>query len=81
MNNLGQNEYRRLFEQAGVRLIKSHRLRRTSATLLLQAGVTPNVVQERLRHKRIEITLNIYAHALPSMQQDATAKLATLLRL
>ncbi len=37
------------------------------------------VVQERLGHQRIEMTLNIYAHALPSMQQDAAAKLAALL--
>jgi integrase len=51
----------------------------TCATLLLQAGVLIKVVQERLGHKRIEMTLNIYAHALPSMQQDAAAKLAALL--
>ena len=37
------------------------------------------MVQERLGHKWIEITLNMYAHALPSMQQDAAAKLDALL--
>ena len=36
----------------------------TCATLLLQAGVPANVVQQRLGHKKIEITLGIYAHAL-----------------
>jgi integrase len=79
MNNIGQNEYRRIIQAAGVRPIKFHGLRHTCATLLLQAGVPIKVVQERLGHKRIEITLNIYAHALPSMQQDAAAKLAALL--
>jgi integrase len=79
MNNIGQNEYRRIIQAAGVRSIKFHGLRHTCATLLLQAGVPIKVVQERLGHKRIEITLNIYAHALPSMQQDAAAKLAALL--
>jgi integrase len=79
MNNLGQNEYRRIVKAAGVRPTKFHRLRHTCATLLLQAGVPIKVVQERLGHKRIEITLNIYAHALPSMQQDAAVKLAALL--
>jgi integrase len=79
MNNLGQNEYRRIVKAAGVRPIKLHGLRHTCATLLLQAGVPIKVVQERLGHKRVEITLNIYAHALPSMQQDAAVKLAALL--
>ena len=71
MNNLGQHEYRRI--------IKFHSLRHICATLLLQADVPPQVVQERLGHKRTEITMGIYAHALPSMQQDADAKLAALL--
>jgi integrase len=79
MNNIGQNEYQRIIKTAGVRPIKFHGLRHTCATLLLQAGVPIKVVQDRLGYKRIEITLNIYAHALPSMQQDAAAKLAALL--
>jgi integrase len=43
------------------------------------AGVPPQVVQQRLGHKRIEMTLGIYAHVLPSMQQDAAKRLAKLL--
>ena len=54
-------------------------LRHTCATLMLQANVPIKVVQERLGHKNIEITLGIYAHALPSMQQEAAVKLGAML--
>jgi len=64
---------------AGVKRITPHGLRHTSATLLLAAGVPPHVVQRRLGHKKVEMTLGIYSHVLPSMQQEAAAKLAALL--
>jgi len=79
-NAIGQGEFKRLSVEAGVPIIKFHGLRHTCATLLLQAGVPVHVVHERLGHKRIEITLGIYAHVLPHMQQDAATKLAALLQ-
>ncbi len=79
VNNLGQREYARLLKESGVRRIKFHGMRHTCATLLLQAGVPAHVVQKRLGHKRIEMTLSIYAHALPSMQQDAAERLGAIL--
>jgi integrase len=78
-NNLGEREFARLIKAAKVRRISLHGLRHSSATLLLKAGVAPHVVQQRLGHKRIEMTLGIYAHALPSMQQDAARRLGALL--
>jgi integrase len=59
--------------------ITVHGLRHTCATLMLAAGVPPHVVQRRLGHKRIEMTLNQYAHVLPSQQADAASRLALLL--
>lgn len=77
---IGQGEFKRLSAEAGVKSIKFHGLRHTCATLLLQAGVPVHVVSKRLGHKKVEVTLNIYAHVLPAMQEDAAAKLANLLQ-
>jgi integrase len=38
-------------------------------------NVHPKVVQERLGHSRISMTMDTYSHVLPSMQQEATDKL------
>lgn len=79
VNTIGDREFARLTKAAGVRRIKFHGLRHTVATLMLSAGVPAHVVQRRLGHSKIEMTLGIYAHVLPSMQQDAAAKLAALI--
>lgn len=54
-------------------------LRHTHVTLLLQAGVQPKVVQERLGHSTIAITMNIYSHVIPSMQRDAVDRLSAIM--
>lgn len=79
VNNIGQREYDRLIKAAGVKRIKFHGLRHTCATLLLAAGVQANVVQRRLGHAKVSMTLDIYAHVLPAQQQDAAARLGALL--
>ncbi len=44
-------------------------------------GVNPKVVQEILGHSQISMTMDIYSHVLPTMQQEAMEKLhQTLLR-
>ena len=63
----------------GLPRIRLHDLRHTSATLALGAGVHPKVVSERLGHSSIAITLDTYSHVLPSMQEDAAAKMGSLL--
>lgn len=78
MNNLGQREYAKIIKAAGVRRIKFHGMRHTCATLLLQAGVPPMAVADRLGHK-VHTLLTTYAHALPSMQQEAAKKMASII--
>ncbi|MEU4208215.1 tyrosine-type recombinase/integrase [Rothia terrae] len=63
---------------SGLPVIPFHNLRHTHATHLLQAGVPAKVVQERLGHKTISITLDVYSHVLPSMQQDAVSRLGAM---
>ena len=68
-------EYYRDQKAAQVRTITFHDLRHTHATLLLINGENPKLVQQRLGHEDVEITLRIYSHILPSMQRDAIDKL------
>ncbi len=54
--------------------IRFHDLRYAHATHLLAAGVHPKVASERLGHSRVGITLDLYSHVLPGMQEDAAAR-------
>ena len=51
-------------------------LRHTHATLLLELGEHPKVVQERLGHSTITTTMNIYSHVTPTMQKAAANRFA-----
>ena len=55
--------------------IRLHDLRHSNATALIAAGVSPKIVQHRLGHANVNITLNTYTHVLPSMDDDAAEKL------
>ena len=74
-----KNVFKPLLKKAGLPDIRFHDLRHTSATLLLSAGVHPKVVQERLGHSQISITLDTYSHVLPTMQKEAASKLDEVL--
>ena len=62
----------------GLPSIPFKNLRHTHATLLLSAGVSPKVIQERLVIC-VLITLRVYAASTPAMRTDATAKAAALI--
>src|SRR5436190_21281980 len=55
--------------------IRFHDLRHSAATLLLSLGVHPKIVQELLGHTQISMTMDVYSHMLPGMQQDAMSRL------
>jgi len=52
-----------------------HDLKHSSATLALERGVSPKVLQARLGHKSISTTMNIYGHVLPAMDREAALQL------
>jgi integrase len=54
-------------------------LRHSCATLLLQAGIHPKIVSERLGHASIVLTLDTYSHVLPTMQDEATTQIQRML--
>ena len=68
----------RIGVQAGLRL-RFHDLRHIHASLLLQQGVHPKVVSERLGHSTVAVTLDIYSHVVPSLQVEAASQLEELL--
>ena len=71
--------FRSRAKKAGVPVIRLHDLRHTWATLALTAGIPAKVVQDRLGHSTVAITLNIYSHVTPQLQSDAAAKVAGLI--
>lgn len=60
-------------QREGLPRIRFHDLRHTCATLLLRKRVNPKIVSELLGHTSMAITLDIYSHVIPDMQQDAIA--------
>lgn len=54
-------------------------LRHSCASLLLRANVHPKVVSERLGHSSVSITLDIYSHCVPTMQQNATQSMVGMI--
>ena len=49
-------------------------LRHTHATLMLQQGAHAKIVQERLAHAAIAVTLDTYSSVLPGMQEAAALR-------
>ncbi len=72
-------EFAPLLAKAKLPHMRFHDLRHTSATLLLSAGVHPKVVQERLGHSQISVTMDTYSHVLPTMQREAASKMDAVL--
>jgi integrase len=67
--------YKQLLQKANLPNIRFHDLRHTAASLMLKQGVSVKVVQERLGHSDAAMTLNVYSHVIPGMQEEAAQKM------
>lgn len=74
-----KNWWVRFLKRHKLRYIKIHALRHTSATLLINQGVHPKIISERLGHSDIKTTMNVYGHALRKADKLATEKLDNVL--
>ena len=63
-----------LAARAGVKVIRLHDARHTHASLMLKQGIHPKIVQERLGHATIAITLDTYSHVAPGLQEAAAKR-------
>jgi len=69
----------KLVKRAGLEGIRLHDARHSHASLMLKAGTHPKIVQERLGHASIQITLDTYSHVAPGLQQAAANRFDDLL--
>jgi integrase len=71
--------FKSLLKRAGLSPSRFHDLRHTSASLLLAQGVHPRIVMEILGHSRIALTMDTYSHVMPSVMNEAAAKMDAIL--
>jgi integrase len=73
------DKFRKAKRRAGVDALRMHDLRHQAATALLNRGISPRVVSERLGHSRTSTTLDIYAQFIPAADREAADILAGFL--
>ena len=66
-------------QEAGATRIRLHDLRHSHATHMLEAGIHPKVVQERLGHANVAMTMDTYSHVIPALQESAAELVAALI--
>jgi integrase len=74
-----KREFRRLLKVAGIRPIRLYDLHHSAASLGVAAGVSVKAISEQLGHASISFTLERYSHVLPSIQDEAAARVERIL--
>lgn len=71
--------WKRIRRDSGVDM-RFHDLRHAHASMLIRAGVHAKVIQERLRHKQISTTMDVYGHLMPGLQEAAAQSISDAMR-
>lgn len=75
-----RHEITRGSKLANVKRIRVHDLRHSHASLLVELGVSPIMIQQRLGHEDIETTLNTYSHLYPNKEEEVMNKLEEVIK-
>lgn len=74
-----RRHFKALLKKLGLPDIRGYDLRHTCTTLMIEAGVSPAAITERLGHVSTSFLLDTYSHVLPHHQIDATKRMGDLL--
>ena len=70
----------KVVHKAGIKNVRFHDLRHAHASLMLRTGASPKVISERLGHSLIAITMDIYSHVMPGLQEEAAIRFEEALK-
>ena len=74
-------EMKRGCDISNVKRIRIHDLRHSHASLLIEMGVSPLLISERLGHQDIQTTLSIYSHLYPNKHEEVAEKLEKMIQI
>jgi integrase len=72
------HSFNKIVKAAGLK-VRFHDLRHSCASLMLREGIHPKIVSEMLGHSSVAITLDIYSHVTPGLQEAAAKSLNEVL--
>ena len=74
-NNMCYRYFEPALEKAGIGKVRFHDLRHTYASLLIEQGENIKYIQTQLGHSSPTVTLNVYAHLMKPVNQEAARRL------
>lgn len=79
-HNLRRRHFRPILVEAGLDTrFNLYSLRHSHTSILVAAGVSVKTISSRLGHSSVRLTLDVYSHVMPTMQEEAAEKLDSLL--